>query len=32
MSFDGSFTHAMVHELNQTIATGRVSKINQPYA
>lgn len=32
MSFDGSFTHAMVHELQQTVATGRVSKINQPYA
>ncbi|HIW72505.1 MAG TPA: NFACT family protein [Candidatus Levilactobacillus faecigallinarum] len=32
MSFDGSFTHAMVHELSQTVATGRVSKINQPYA
>ncbi|QMU07675.1 NFACT RNA binding domain-containing protein [Levilactobacillus suantsaii] len=32
MSFDGSFTHAMVHELEQTVATGRVSKINQPYA
>jgi len=32
MSFDGSFTHAMVQELNQSLATGRVSKINQPYA
>ncbi|GEO68244.1 NFACT RNA binding domain-containing protein [Levilactobacillus acidifarinae] len=32
MSFDGSFTHAMVHELQQTVTTGRVSKINQPYA
>ncbi|AYM03295.1 NFACT RNA binding domain-containing protein [Levilactobacillus yiduensis] len=32
MSFDGSFTHAMVHELSQTLTTGRVSKINQPYA
>lgn len=32
MSFDGSFTHAMVHELSQTVTSGRVSKINQPYA
>lgn len=32
MSFDGSFTHAMVQELGQTLTTGRVSKINQPYA
>ncbi|MFC6289280.1 NFACT RNA binding domain-containing protein [Levilactobacillus angrenensis] len=32
MSFDGSFTHAMVHELSHTLTTGRVSKINQPYA
>ncbi|AKP65792.1 NFACT RNA binding domain-containing protein [Levilactobacillus koreensis] len=32
MSFDGSFTHAMVQELSQTLTTGRVSKINQPYA
>lgn len=32
MSFDGSFTHAMVHELSQALTTGRVSKINQPYA
>lgn len=32
MSFDGSFTHAMVHELSSALTTGRVSKINQPYA
>ncbi|MFC6261246.1 NFACT RNA binding domain-containing protein [Levilactobacillus fujinensis] len=32
MSFDGSFTHAMVQELSQTLTTGRVSKVNQPYA
>lgn len=31
MAFDGSFTHSMVTELNNTITTGRVSKINQPY-
>lgn len=31
MSFDGAFTHAMVGELNQTLAGGRVSKVNQPY-
>ncbi|WP_353485785.1 NFACT RNA binding domain-containing protein [Apilactobacillus xinyiensis] len=31
MSFDGFFTHAMVNELNAKLATGRVSKINQPY-
>ncbi|WP_341778269.1 NFACT RNA binding domain-containing protein [Levilactobacillus sp. HBUAS70063] len=31
MSFDGSFTHAMVQELGRTLTTGRVSKINQPY-
>lgn len=31
MAFDGFFTHAMVHELHQTLATGRVAKVNQPY-
>ncbi|GKT02682.1 NFACT RNA binding domain-containing protein [Furfurilactobacillus entadae] len=31
MSFDGAFTHAMVAELNQTLAGGRVAKISQPY-
>ncbi|MCQ2569901.1 MAG: NFACT family protein, partial [Limosilactobacillus sp.] len=31
MTFDGLFTHAMVHELNTTLAGGRVAKINQPY-
>lgn len=31
MSFDGSFTHAMVAELNNLVAGGRISKINQPY-
>lgn len=31
MTFDGFFTHAVVHELNQTLATGRVAKVNQPY-
>lgn len=31
MPFDGFFTHAMVHELNQTLQGGRVSKVNQPY-
>ena len=32
MSFDGFFTHAMVKELNTTLASGRISKIHQPYA
>lgn len=31
MSFDGSFTHAMVKELNALVSGGRVSRINQPY-
>lgn len=31
MAFDGFFTHAVVHELDQTLATGRVTKVNQPY-
>ncbi len=31
MSFDGSFTHSMEKELTSLLATGRVSKINQPY-
>ncbi|MCI2031757.1 NFACT RNA binding domain-containing protein, partial [Limosilactobacillus sp.] len=31
MAFDGFFTHAIVHELNATLATGRVAKVNQPY-
>lgn len=31
MSFDGFFTHAIVHELNEQLATGRVAKISQPY-
>lgn len=31
MAFDGFFTHAVVHELDQTLATGRVAKVNQPY-
>lgn len=31
MSFDGLFTHALVHELGQTLIGGRVSKIQQPY-
>lgn len=32
MSFDGLFTHAMAHELNQTLAGGRIMKVHQPYA
>ncbi len=32
MSFDGLFTHAMAHELDQTLAGGRIMKIHQPYA
>lgn len=31
MSFDGVFTHAMVNELTDLLANGRVSKIHQPY-
>ena len=31
MSFDGLFTHAMVHELSQLLTGGRVARINQPY-
>lgn len=31
MSFDGVFTHAMVDELADLLANGRVSKIHQPY-
>lgn len=31
MTFDGLFTHAMIHELNQTLQNGRVTKIFQPY-
>lgn len=31
MSFDGFFTHAMVHELDQTLTIGRVARVSQPY-
>ncbi|MCQ9315215.1 NFACT RNA binding domain-containing protein [Pediococcus pentosaceus] len=31
MAFDGLFTHAMVKELMNTLKTGRVAKIYQPY-
>ncbi len=31
MSFDGVFTHSMVHELTETLVSGRISKIHQPY-
>lgn len=31
MSFDGFFTHAIVHELNSTLKTGRVARLSQPY-
>ena len=31
MAFDGFFTHAMVKELNDTLQTGRVMRVNQPY-
>lgn len=31
MSFDGVFTHRMVAELTETLVTGRLSKIHQPY-
>ncbi len=30
MSFDGMFTHVMVHELNNVLLGGRISKIHQP--
>ena len=26
MSFDGVFTHSMVHELTETLVSGRISK------
>ena len=31
MAFDGFFTHAMVKELNDTLKSGRVMRVNQPY-
>lgn len=31
MAFDGLFTHAIVNELQETLATGRVSRVSQPY-
>ncbi|EOI00582.1 fibronectin/fibrinogen-binding protein [Enterococcus moraviensis ATCC BAA-383] len=31
MSFDGVFTHGIVSELSETLVTGRISKIHQPY-
>ncbi|HFJ7909687.1 TPA: fibronectin-binding protein EfbA [Enterococcus faecium] len=31
MSFDGVFTHAMVNEFRETLLSGRISKIHQPY-
>lgn len=31
MAFDGLFTHAIVHELQTTLATGRISRVSQPY-
>ncbi|SJX71295.1 Fibronectin/fibrinogen-binding protein [Enterococcus faecium] len=31
MSFDGVFAHAMVNELRETLLSGRISKIHQPY-
>lgn len=31
MSFDGVFTHAMINELRDTLLSGRISKIHQPY-
>ncbi|GBG95885.1 fibronectin-binding protein [Ligilactobacillus salitolerans] len=32
MAFDGLFAHAMVHELNDLLSGGRVTKISQPYS
>lgn len=31
MSYDGLFTHAMVHELREHILDGRITKIHQPF-
>ena len=31
MSYDGLFTHAVVHELKENILDGRVTKIHQPF-
>lgn len=31
MAFDGIFTYGMVHELNQELAGGRLTKIHQPF-
>lgn len=31
MSFDGIFTHLMVHELSEQLIGGKISKIHQPY-
>ena len=31
MTFDGFFTHSMVKELNDTLTSGRVMRVNQPY-
>ncbi|MFT4413504.1 NFACT family protein [Fredinandcohnia humi] len=31
MAFDGIFTHSIVHELQNTLKNGRISKIYQPY-
>ncbi|EMF0151556.1 fibronectin-binding protein EfbA [Enterococcus hirae] len=31
MSFDGVFTHAMINELRESLLSGRISKIHQPY-
>ena len=31
MSFDGVFTHAMINELRETLLSGLISKIHQPY-
>ncbi|MBZ6013984.1 NFACT family protein [Leuconostoc gelidum subsp. gelidum] len=31
MPLDGLFTHALVHELNELIVGGRITKVHQPY-
>src|SRR5690625_103291 len=31
MSYDGLFTHAVVHELKENILGGRITKIHQPF-
>ncbi|MBA1307601.1 hypothetical protein G7024_24955, partial [Pseudomonas stutzeri] len=32
MPLDGLFTHALVHEFNEKLVGGRITKVHQPYA